>query len=62
MVKALISLVFMMSCSKSIEDPELSTGLESRGNDNHRNWNLAHFENQYTYTLVMAHKAQELDK
>ena len=51
MLKAFIGLVFMTSCSKSLEDPELSTGLEERGNDNHRNWNLAQFENQYTYTL-----------
>lgn len=44
MVKALISLVFMMSCSKSMEDPEFSAGLEQRGNDNHRNWNLAQLD------------------
>lgn len=52
MVKALISLVFMMSCSKSMEDPEFSAGLEQRGNDNHRNWNLAQVEFQYSYTLT----------
>ena len=51
MVKALISLVFMMSCSKSMEDPEFSAGLEQRGNDNHRNWNLANHEIEYTYAL-----------
>lgn len=51
MVKALIGLVFMMSCSKSIEDPEFSAGLEERGNDNHRNWNLANWVSDYTYTL-----------
>ncbi len=52
MMKALIGLVFMMSCSKANEDPELSVGLEQRGNDNHKIWNLARIDKHYTYSLT----------
>lgn len=51
MLKALLGLVLMMSCSKSNEDLEFSPALEERGNDNHKIWNLAQLDIQYNYML-----------
>ena len=50
-LKGLMSLLFIMSCSKAIEVPENSGDLEQRGNDNHLIWNLAQDDKYYTYTL-----------
>lgn len=52
MIKVLIGLVFMMSCSRVNEDPEFSSDLEQRGNDNHKIWNLAQVDRDYSFTLT----------
>ncbi len=51
-LKALIGLVFLMSCSKTNVDAEFSEGLEQRGNDNHKIWNLSQVDFNYAYTLT----------
>ncbi len=49
--KVLIGLAFIMSCTKVNIEPENSNALEQRGNDNHKIWNLAQVDRQYTYSL-----------
>ena len=63
-LKALIGLVFLMSCSKTNVDSEFSEGLEQRGNDNHKIWNLAQIDKHYTYSLSdgSAGSGEGLDK
>lgn len=52
LLKALLGLTLMMSCSKDYVEPEFSGVLEQRGNDNHKIWKLAQVDNQYDFTLT----------
>ncbi|MBK8777384.1 MAG: hypothetical protein IPO25_08215 [Saprospiraceae bacterium] len=48
-----------MSCTKTNVDSEFSEGLEQRGNDNHKIWNLAQIDKHYTYSFRMDQPALE---
>lgn len=52
MLKVLLGLFFIMSCSKSEDILEFSPALEERGNDNHKIFKLAQVNKQYTYLLT----------